>query len=195
MLLGRVIPFRPETDFPGSQTTQGQREHVTANFRVTVSKDYLSFSSAHFITFSGHKCESLHGHNYRVGVTVGGQVDPECQFVLDFALLKEILRPMVDAVDHKVLLPTASPKLELKESTDSLTVVYLGKTRFQFPRSDCALLPVSNTTAEMLAEFLATSVQTDLERRGFDHLETLEIEVEESPGQSATYRTTLSAGD
>ena len=49
---------------------------VGANFRVTVRKDYLSFCSAHFITFSGHQCESLHGHNYRVGVTVAGAVDP-----------------------------------------------------------------------------------------------------------------------
>lgn len=165
---------------------------MNANFRVTVSKDYLSFSSAHFITLRGHKCESLHGHNYRVGVTVTGQVDPECQFVLDFALLKEILRPMVDAIDHKVLLPTASPKLTLEESDDRLTVIYLGAPRYQFPRSDCALLPVTNTTAEMLAEYFATTMQVELEGRGFDHLAELEIEVEESPGQAATYRAVLS---
>lgn len=165
---------------------------MTANFRVTVSKDYLSFSAAHFITFRGHKCESLHGHNYRVGVTVTGQVDPECQFVLDFALLKEILRPMVDAVDHKVLLPSASPKLTLEESGDRITVIYLGAPRYQFPRSDCALLPVTNTTAEMLAEYFATTMQADLQARGYGHLAELEIEVEESPGQAATYRAELS---
>jgi 6-pyruvoyltetrahydropterin/6-carboxytetrahydropterin synthase len=164
---------------------------VNANFQVTVSKDYLSFSSAHFITLRGHKCESLHGHNYRVGVTVTGEVDPECQFVLDFALLKEILRPMVDAIDHKVLLPTASPKLTLEESGDRLTVIYLGAPRYQFPRSDCALLPVTNTTAEMLAEYFATTMRAEIEQRGFDHLAELEIEVEESPGQSASYRTAL----
>ncbi len=39
-------------------------------FRVQVSKDYMVFASAHFITFRGHQCESLHGHNYRVGVAV-----------------------------------------------------------------------------------------------------------------------------
>jgi 6-pyruvoyltetrahydropterin/6-carboxytetrahydropterin synthase len=166
---------------------------VNANFQVTVSKDYLSFSSAHFITLRGHKCESLHGHNYRVGVTVTGQVDPECQFVLDFALLKDILRPMVDAIDHKVLLPTASPKLTLEESGDRLTVIYLGAPRYQFPRSDCALLPVTNTTAEMLAEYFATSMQAEIAGRGFNHLAELEIEVEESPGQAASYRTVLSA--
>ena len=114
---------------------------MDASFQVSVSKDYLSFSSAHFITFRGHKCESLHGHNYRVGVTVTGDVDSECQFVLDFAILKEILRPMVDAVDHKVLLPTTSPKLALETSDQSVTVVYLGAPRYRFPESDCALLP------------------------------------------------------
>ena len=39
-------------------------------FRVSVTKDYLVFASAHFITFAGHRCEGLHGHNYRVGVTI-----------------------------------------------------------------------------------------------------------------------------
>ena len=44
-------------------------------FRVTVTKDYLAFAAAHFITFAGHRCESLHGHIYRVGVTREGDID------------------------------------------------------------------------------------------------------------------------
>src|SRR5262249_4273400 len=65
---------------------------VQSKFRVEVSKDYLVFASAHFITFRGHQCESLHGHNYRVGVAVEGAVDSECLFVLDFSVLKRIVR-------------------------------------------------------------------------------------------------------
>ena len=42
------------------------------NFRVSVTKDYLVFASAHFITFAGHRCEGLHGHNYRVRVPFAG---------------------------------------------------------------------------------------------------------------------------
>jgi 6-pyruvoyltetrahydropterin/6-carboxytetrahydropterin synthase len=167
---------------------------VNGTFQVTVSKDYLAFSAAHFITFRGHKCESLHGHNYRVGVTVTGQVDPECQFVLDFAILKQILKPLVEAIDHKVLLPHESTKLKIETTGDSLTVIYLGAPRYRFPTSDCALLPVSNTTAEMLAEYFASQVQGELADRGFDHLDWLAIEVEESPGQTATYRTALAPG-
>ena len=69
-----------------------RRTAVQSNFRVQVSKDYLVFASAHFITFRGHQCETLHGHNYRVGVAVEGAVDSECLFVLDFSVLKQITR-------------------------------------------------------------------------------------------------------
>lgn len=157
-------------------------------FKVSVAKEYLSFSSAHFITLAGHQCESLHGHNYRVGVTVEGGVDPECAFVVDFAVLKRILRPHVQAVDHKVLLPTRNPKLVLQEEGDRMLVEYLGKPRFAFPLSNCALLPITNTTAEMIAEHLAHQVRTELRKEGMAHLDALEVEVEESAGQSGYYR-------
>lgn len=157
-------------------------------FKVSVAKEYLSFSSAHFITLAGHQCESLHGHNYRVGVTVEGGVDPECAFVVDFAVLKRILRPEVQAVDHKVLLPTRNPKVILREQGDRMVVDYLGKERFVFPLGNCALLPISNTTAEMIAEFLAHRVRTELRKEGYTHLHALEVEVEESTGQSGYYR-------
>jgi 6-pyruvoyltetrahydropterin/6-carboxytetrahydropterin synthase len=154
-----------------------------------VSKDYLTFSSAHFITFSGHQCESLHGHNYRVGVTVEGDVDPECAFVVDFAILKEAVRGLVKPMDHRVLLPTQNPKLGFRDQGESLVVDYFGKQRFLFPRSDCALLPITNTTAEMIAEYLAEQVREQLLR--FANLSALEIEVEESVGQAAYYRAAL----
>jgi 6-pyruvoyltetrahydropterin/6-carboxytetrahydropterin synthase len=161
---------------------------VPPAFKVSVAKEYLSFSSAHFITLAGHQCESLHGHNYRIGVTVEGGIDPECAFVVDFGVLKRIVRPYVQAVDHRVLLPTQNPKLRLKEEDDRLVVEYLGRDKFVFPRTNCALLPLSNTTAEMLAEYLAHRVRDDLRKDGLSHLTALEVEVEESPGQSGYYR-------
>lgn len=164
------------------------RPGVDTAFSVTVSKDYLAFSSAHFITFAGHQCESLHGHNYRVGVTVHGAVDPECAFVVDFSILKEIVRALVKPWDHRVLLPTLSEKLVFREDAEHLLVDYLGRRRFLFPRSDCALIPISNTTAEMLAELLARQVRDAFIERGVMNLTAIEIEVEESPGQAAIYR-------
>src|ERR1041384_3167750 len=93
-------------------------------FRVTVSKDYLGFAAAHFLTFPGHACESLHGHNYRVAIRVEGPVDPECHFVIDFAVLKKLLRGHVDRLDHRVLLPARNPKLAYREDDGMTFVTY-----------------------------------------------------------------------
>ncbi len=160
-------------------------------FRVQVSKDYLVFASAHFITFRGHQCETLHGHNYRVGVAVEGAVDSECLFVLDFSVLKQITRRLVDEVDHKVLLPALNPKLGYREEGDRLAVDYFGEPTYVFPKNDCAMLPIQNTTAEMLAQYLGVRVRDELARGGYTHLTRLELEVEENYGQSAIYREAL----
>jgi 6-pyruvoyltetrahydropterin/6-carboxytetrahydropterin synthase len=164
---------------------------VRSKFRVEVSKDYLVFASAHFITFRGHQCESLHGHNYRVGIAVEGSVDAECMFVLDFSVLKRMVRQLVDQIDHKVILPTENPKLAYREQDGMLQVEYFGKPTYVFPRSDCALLPIPNSTAEMLAQYLGGNVRRLLESEGYRHLTLLELEVEENFGQSATYREAL----
>jgi 6-pyruvoyltetrahydropterin/6-carboxytetrahydropterin synthase len=164
---------------------------VQSSFRVQVSKDYLVFASAHFITFKGHQCESLHGHNYRVGVAVEGSVDSECLFVLDFSVLKQITRQLVDTIDHKVLLPTLNPKLAYHEDGDRISVDYFGRPTYVFPKRDCALLPIPNSTAEMLAQYLGTQVRQELVARGYTHLTSMELEVEENYGQSATYREAL----
>ena len=160
-------------------------------FSVSVAKDYLVFASAHFITFAGHRCEGLHGHNYRASVTLDGELDEETWLVFDFVMLKQIMRRLCDEIDHKVLLPLENPRLQVVEDGSSVTVAYEGKPRYVFPRVDCALLPIPNTTVEMLAELLANRLQAQLESMGARGVTAIEMEVEENFGQSATYRLTL----
>jgi len=157
-------------------------------FRVSVTKDYLVFASAHFITFAGHRCEALHGHNYRVGVVVEGALDPESWYVFDFVALKHIMRKLCDDIDHRVLLATENPHLQITEQGDAVTVAYDGTPRYLFPRRDCALLPLPNTTVEMLAEYLTGRLRAALAAEGARGLTAIEMEVEENFGQSATFR-------
>ncbi len=161
------------------------------DFSVSVSKDYLVFASAHFITFAGHRCEGLHGHNYRARATVEGALDPETWFVFDFIVLKKIMRELCDELDHKVLLPLENPKVQVTEEGDAVHVAYEGKPRYRFPQADCSLLPVPNTTVEMLAELLATRLRARLDGMGARGLTAIEIEVEENFGQIAVYRDRL----
>ena len=163
----------------------------SGEFRVRVTKDYLVFASAHFITFAGHRCETLHGHNYRAGVVVEGALDPESWYVFDFVALKRIMRKLCDAIDHKVLLATRNPHLRVAENGDSVTVAYDGQPRYMFPQRDCVLLPIPNTTVEMLAELLAGQLRDELEAEGAKGVTAIEMEVEENFGQSATFRLRL----
>jgi 6-pyruvoyltetrahydropterin/6-carboxytetrahydropterin synthase len=160
-------------------------------FRVSVTKDYLVFASAHFITFAGHRCEGLHGHNYRVRVVVEGALDRESWFVFDFVALKKIMKRLCDEIDHFVLLPTKSDRVQVVEAGETVEVAVDGKPRYLFPRKDCALLPIPNTTVEMLAQLLTERLLAELQAQGATALTAIEMEVEENFGQSAVYRLTL----
>jgi len=160
-------------------------------YRVSVTKDYLVFASAHFITFAGHRCEGLHGHNYRVRVTIEGGLNEEAWFVFDFVELKRIMKRLCDEIDHLVLLPLESDRVKVAEDGDTVRVSVDGKPRYVFPRRDCALLPIPNTTVEMLARLLTTRLRTELESGGATALTAIEMEVEENFGQTAVYRETL----
>jgi len=68
-------------------------------FELTVSS---YFSGAHRLRNYKGKCENLHGHNWKVDVTVGGEIDGS-GMVIDFGILKEILEQVLSKLDHKYL--------------------------------------------------------------------------------------------
>ncbi len=160
-------------------------------YRVSVTKDYLVFSSAHFITFAGHRCEGLHGHNYRVRVTIEGALNPEAWFVFDFVELKRIMKRLCDEIDHLVLLPLRSDRVTIVEEGDNIRVDVDGRPRYLFPRKDCSLLPIPNTTVEMLAQFLTSRLRETLGAEALRPLTAIEMEVEKNFGQTAVYRETV----
>lgn len=154
-------------------------------YTVRVTKDYLVFCSAHFITYDGDSCERLHGHNYRAAVEVDGPLDGN-HYVFDFIALKNLMRKLTDALDHRLLVPTASPLIRVSEDGPAVRLRFRER-EWVVPREDCVMVPVANTTAELLARYLGQQLLAALRS---DHQFTpaaLRVEVEESFGQSATY--------
>jgi 6-pyruvoyltetrahydropterin/6-carboxytetrahydropterin synthase len=160
-----------------------------SRYRVRVEKDQTVFSAGHFITYDGHQCEPLHGHNYRAAVSLEGPLD-ENAYVFDFTRLKRILKAIADRLDHRMLLPARSERIVVVEEGPSVTATYRGK-RYVFPGEDVALLPIPNTTAECLATWIAGELRAALETAGARGITALEVEVEESFGQRAIYREDL----
>lgn len=156
---------------------------MAETYRVRLTKDYLVFSAAHFITFNGSVCERLHGHNYRVTAEVFGPLD-ENHYVIDFIALRDTLHAIVLELDHHVLLPTEHPLIRVTADDTSVTAVF-EERRWVFPRGDCVLLPVPNTTAELVARHIGQRLLADLAARHLAAPQCLRIEVDECEGQSA----------
>ncbi len=154
---------------------------VTENYSVKVTKDYLVFSAAHFITFAGNVCERLHGHNYRVSCEVFGPLD-ENHYVIDFIALRDALKVIVDGLDHHMLLPTEHKAILVVPNEKEVEVTFEDR-RWVFPRGDCILLPVANTTTELLARFIGRELLESLRQQAEPLPIRLRIGVDENEGQ------------
>jgi 6-pyruvoyltetrahydropterin/6-carboxytetrahydropterin synthase len=66
-------------------------------FEVSVQE---TFAAAHFLRGYKGKCERLHGHNYRVEVTVAGDKLDSIGMLHDFVEIKRELRKLLERVDH-----------------------------------------------------------------------------------------------
>lgn len=147
----------------------------------------LGFSAAHFII--GHKkCEHLHGHNWRVGVTVEGEPD-ERGLVVDFFDLESFLKSLCDSYDHRLLLPENNRSLKRLLEGESTRISVHGR-EFEFPSEDVVWLPVVNTTVEELARVVADEMVRNLP---YPNVRRITVWVEESPGQSATEKRQVKA--
>ncbi|WP_263376886.1 6-carboxytetrahydropterin synthase QueD [Granulicella aggregans] len=96
-------------------------------FEVTVE---AGFSSGHYLRNYQGKCENPHGHNYKIFVTlIGDQLD-ETGLLLDFKLLKNLLRPVVDYLDHQ-MINDLKPFDEINPSAENLARYFYQQTAQQ----------------------------------------------------------------
>ncbi len=157
---------------------------MSESYSVRIAKAEHIFSAAHFITYEG-QCERLHGHNYRVAAEIVGPLN-EDYLVVDFLAVRDALREIVAKLDHYVLLPTEHRELVVKQEGDEVTVAFESR-RWVFPRGDCRLLPVANTTAELLAAYIGRELKLALEFRcGLDDPH-IRVELDECDGQLAIW--------
>ncbi len=159
------------------------------SYHIRIAKERLVFSAAHFITFNGDVCERLHGHNYHVTAEIHGPLD-ENSYVVDFIEVRDALQAIVAQLDHRVLLPLFHPTIRVDQGGGKKeTTATHGDRRWVFPTGDCALLPIANTTAELLAKFIGQELAAVLPITPT----CLEVAVDECDGQWGVYRLAADA--
>ena len=156
---------------------------------IEVEKEYFKFSAAHFLIFPDGRAERLHGHNYRVFLEVEGQLSSH-GLVIDFTVIKPLVRELLDSLDERFLLPGEHPALEIREVGDSIEIVH-GASRYVVPREDARVLPINNTSSENLAAWIGRELRALLPAE-FPEVEvrTLRVAVQETSGQRGVYTFT-----
>ncbi|MBI4977864.1 MAG: 6-carboxytetrahydropterin synthase QueD [Spirochaetes bacterium] len=69
-------------------------------FRLNIMGE---FESAHYLRGYKGKCENMHGHNYKVELTVNAEDVMSDGLALDFVELKRLLKEITESLDHKIL--------------------------------------------------------------------------------------------
>jgi 6-pyruvoyltetrahydropterin/6-carboxytetrahydropterin synthase len=155
-------------------------------FSIKVYKQYFNFASSHFMIFENGTREPLHGHNYRVQVK-GEAPNLAGDMVFDFLDIKPIVREVCDSLDHKLLIPKDNDKLKIHTENKNYVITTPDESVFSIPMSDVLLLPILNTSAERIAVYICDEIRKLVKVRFGFAFNSLEIEVEETPGQSAVY--------
>ncbi len=184
---------------------------------MKIRGEEFKFCCAHFVAYKGFR-ERLHGHNYTVEVEMGGPMNPQDGYVIDFGDVKRGIRQICKSLNERILIPLDSDTLDLRfiETTgydasklitcsqayieeeetiqdEGQVEVRFGKSVFfSFPRSDCALLPIKFSTAENLSAYithkLEETLRLDIANR---NIESLTVRVYERPTQAASYTMNL----
>lgn len=120
-------------------------------FEVTVED---TFAAGHYLRNYKGKCENPHGHNYKVRITLRGEQLDQAGLLLDFKDLKQVMRPVIDRIDHQ-MLNELEPFTEINPSAENLARYFYDETNKQLAEmtdgrvhvKDCTIYETDTTTA------------------------------------------------
>jgi 6-pyruvoyltetrahydropterin/6-carboxytetrahydropterin synthase len=117
-----------------------------------------------------------------------GDINEEDGMIMDFVILKKMLKQMMNEMDHMVLLPTKSDIVHLEEKDGLIHVECNGK-RYMFPRMDVVLLDVPTTTAEEMTKMMTERMVREVDFP--KNVKSVSVGLDEERGQTAWYTVEL----
>ncbi|MDP9075619.1 MAG: 6-carboxytetrahydropterin synthase QueD [Actinomycetota bacterium] len=113
--------------------------------RTLVTRTF-HFEAAHQLPWHDGKCRHLHGHSYRLAVTVGGPIGPN-GIVIDFAHIRDVVeREVIERFDHRYLndlMDNPTAELIAHEIWKSLEAARLAVTRIRLWETADSMVEVS----------------------------------------------------
>ncbi|QVJ03299.1 6-carboxytetrahydropterin synthase [Nocardiopsis eucommiae] len=154
------------------------RAHEPPTSPTTISVAGPAFGAAHAGLHQG-RFEALHGHTYTCRLDLVGTLDPE-GVVTDFVPVRQALAEAIAPLQRRTLMPAHAPAPVRLHHEDGMFVIEDGHRRFALPVQDVVLLPVVNTSTELLGQYLLDQVRPHL-----DGVERAALVLRESPTAQA----------
>lgn len=136
--------------------------------RVTREEE---FEAAHLLPGYNGGCKNLHGHSYKIKVTVEGPRNKGWGMVLDFKQLKKIIKEVVP--DHKFLA-----YVEDEIAMQIVSILYQNNMDY--------VLFDFDTTAENMVGYFAARIQDELDKL-YDDVKVVKIRLWETTNSEATW--------
>jgi 6-pyruvoyltetrahydropterin/6-carboxytetrahydropterin synthase len=111
-------------------------------YQVTVED---TFAAGHYLRNYRGKCENPHGHNYKVRITLQGKELDKAGLLLDFKELKQVMKPVIDRLDHRMINEIA-PFTELNPSAENLARYFFDETNRALATSTDGRVSVKDVT-------------------------------------------------
>ena len=92
-----------------------------------------TFDAAHALRNYEGPCENLHGHTFRVQLSIKGEKLNDIGFLADFKILKKILEDAAGEYDHKYL-NDLEPFTKINPSSENIAKVFYGKIKQKLPQ-------------------------------------------------------------
>ncbi|MGL6195824.1 MAG: 6-pyruvoyl trahydropterin synthase family protein [Thermoguttaceae bacterium] len=130
---------------------------------IRLTEPELTFTASHGIKYESGELEPLHEHEFRVIAEISGPLNA-AGYVVDFIAASDVLKRILCSLHGKILLAENEEK-------------FRGNTC-----ENLLVLPIRNTTAELIAEYIANQFESLLRPETITNKHSIKIELEESPG-------------
>lgn len=145
--------------------------------RFGVTKTF-EFEASHKLNLPyDSPCSKIHGHSYKVEITVETQKLNDDGMVIDFTHLKPIKEKIMEEWDHALIVSQHDPHIELFEKLDTSWNV-----------SKLAVLEFKNITAENMAVYITTLTRQFIRSKINTDIEKIEVSIWETSSNKATFK-------
>jgi len=141
--------------------------------KTTIELENIKFSAGHFMIFSKTERDNLHGHDFKVSLSLVTEISKN-GIPFDYEIFKRKITSICNELNKTFILPTSSPFLSIEITEDSYYAIFNGQV-IPFLKRDVTLLPITNTSLEEFSRYILEKMISD--KKELDDYKISEITV------------------